>query len=488
MALNHYTVAGSSSSPDLNHKIFGLNPWPRLPSLLFLAAAALILTAFLAGCSGIRTPLEKTAREDIAKVSARYRPDEARPELPKLSHESQLGDYLRFAMLNNPKIEAAYYDWISSVESITTARSLPDPRLTFSMDIADIVTSVMAGLMVDLPGPGKLRAAGDVAAAVGQGRYWAFETEVLRAVYDVKIAYYRLRFLENNIDVQKQTLRLLGDLEQLAKQQNAAGRTTLQDVLRAQIEQDKLQSQIDNLEDSRGALLAEFKAALGLGVDQADPPAPKIFTPSADSPDREEILASALKRNPTLKMIEADVLRAQNMMEVARRTGWPDVTLAGEVNLQSIPTVWKPSISISLPIWRDKIAAEVATAQAGRLAAEARLSSEQIRLATELASMLYVYRESERNSALLEQKLVPKGRQSVQAARVGYATGKSGFLDVIEGYRQLLGFDLSLIEARTQREMALASLSVLIAGVPPQDSPVLGQDEHSGLEHEENAK
>ena len=141
--------------------------------------------------------------------------------------------------------------------------------------------------------------------------------------------------------------------------------------------------------------------------------------------------------------------------------------------------MWTPSASVTLPIWRDKIAAEIAGAQAGKRAAEARLTGEQVQLAAELAAMLYMYRESVRNTRLLEDRLIPKGRQSLQAARAGYANGKSGFLDVIDGYRQLLGFDLAIIEARTQRELALASLSLLIAGVPPQGSPTLAPAERS---------
>ena len=72
------------------------------------------------------------------------------------------------------------------------------------------------------------------------------------------------------------------------------------------------------------------------------------------------------------------------------------------------------------------------------------------------------------------------GRQALQSAHTGYATGKSGFFEALEGYRQLLGFELALIEARTRRELALASLSLLIAGVPPPGSPTLPPPERSG--------
>ena len=48
------------------------------------------------------------------------------------------------------------------------------------------------------------------------------------------------------------------------------GKATLQDVLRAQIEQERLNNEIVNLEDSRGPLLAQFKAALGIEPNEPD--------------------------------------------------------------------------------------------------------------------------------------------------------------------------------------------------------------------------
>lgn len=409
----------------------------------------------------------------MAAIAQRYRPGDAKPALPALTTTSPLADYLLFAMLNGPRVEAAYYEWAAAVEGITTARSLPDPRLTFEADIADTIMSLMPGLMVDLPGPGKLKAAGDVMAAESRVAYFGFEREVLRTALAVKSAYYRLHFLEETIRVQRETLRLLGDLEQLAQQQNAAGRVTLQDVLRAQIAREQVENQITNLEDSRSALVAELKSALGLGPGHEDPPIPANFEPSVGDPKPDELLATALRRNPDLRAMEEDVLRAEASLGLARKSGVPDFSLGLEVDVKASPLLFRPSAGMTLPIWRDKIAAEIAGAQANKRAAEARLTAEQVQIAAELASMLFMYREAMRNDALLRDKLLPKSKQSLDAARAGYVNGRAGFLDVIDAQRTLLDFELMGIEARTQRELALASLSLAIAGVPPLGAPTL---------------
>ncbi len=402
-----------------------------------------------------------------------YRPGDAKPTLPILTEDSPLSDYLRFAMLNNPKVEAEYYAWAASVERITGARSLPDPRITFEADITSMLETVLPGLMIDLPGPGKLRAAGDVASGEARASAFRFEIEVLKTALGRKSAYFRLHFLEGTLRAQRETLALLQELESQAQQQVAAGKSGIQDVIRSQIERGQLSTQIANLEDSRSVLLAEFRAALGLMPDDAAVPVPSAFESSPPPPPADQILALAAVRNPLIHQMEADVQRGEAMLDLARTSRVPDFSIGVEADVKASPVMWRPTGSITLPIWRDKIAAEIAAAQFEKQSSEARLSAEQIGLAADLASMLYMYRESTRNGELYASTLLPKARQSLDAARSGYAAGRSSFLDVIDAERQLLVFDLSLVEARTQRELTLASISLLIAGTPPEGAPLL---------------
>jgi outer membrane protein, heavy metal efflux system len=427
----------------------------------------------LAGCTGTPTASERQARAHVEAVRSMYRPGDAKPTLPDLSKDSPLADYLRFAMLSNPRVEAEYYAWAASVERITGARSLPDPRITFEADITSMLETVMPGLMIDLPGPGKSRAAGDVAAGESRASYFKFEIEVLRTAMALKSAYFRLHFLEDTLRVQRETLALLGDLETQAQQQVAAGKGGIQDVIRAQIEREQLSTQIANLKDSRDVLVAEFRAALGLRPGDPAVPVPSSFESSAAPPPADQILALAAAHNPWLRQMEAEVRRGEAMIDLARTSRVPDFSIGIEADVKASPVMWRPSGSITLPIWRDKIAAEIAAAQFEKRSSEARLSAEQIGVAADLASMLYMYRESTRNIDLYAVTLLPKARQSLDAARSGYAAGRSSFLDVIDAERQSLVVDLSLVEARTQRELSLASLSLLIAGTAPEGAPIL---------------
>ncbi|MCW5555510.1 MAG: TolC family protein [Verrucomicrobiae bacterium] len=435
----------------------------------------LAVSLLLAGCTGIQTKGERAARADLETVNRVYQPNAVERNLPALANDSTLGDYLRFAMLNQPSVEAAYFDWAASVERITVERSLPDPRLSFESDIADIVMTVMPGLMQEFPGPGKLKAAADVATAESRTKYFLFETSVLQTAFSLKRAYYQLWFLDENVRINRQTLALLAELEETARAQNAAGKVTLQDVYRAQIEQDQLTTEIENLEDSRRPLVAQLKGALGLTRDQADPPQPKQFESTPLDLNGDALLDTAFARNPRLKTMEADVRMAEAAIALARKSKVPDFSLGLMADAKASPTMFRPLAGMTLPIWRDKIAAQVAQAQANKRAAEARLSSEQIMVTVDFAMKSYDYREITRNLVLLQEKLIPKAKQSLEIARAGYLSGQIDFFNLLDAERTLLNFQLQEVEARTRREIVLADLSLTIAGIAPQGAPILPQ-------------
>ena len=433
---------------------------------------SLILLVLLAGCKGTSTQGEKEARRQVEAVAGAYRPGGRKPELPVLTSQSSLSNYLTYALLNQPQVEAAYFDWLASVEGITVARSLPDPQLTFQMDIQQVVTSLMPGLMMSFPGMGKLRAAGALAAAQSQAQYFAFRSASLQSAYAVEGAYYQLYFLQEKIRVNRENLNLLSELTRLARAQNEVGKATLQDALRAQIAQERLESEIANLEDSRAALLARFKAALGIGSDQPAPPVPQRLESAPLDLTADSLLEAALAQNTRLKGMEAEVRAADAAIAQAYKARMPDVTVGLMADVKMSPTVYRPWGTVSIPLWRDKLAAEVAQAQASKRAGEARLSAEQIALAVAVAEKAFLYRETSRNLVLLQNQLLPQQRQSLELARSGYLAGQIDFLNLTDTEQTLLRFGLDEVEARTQRELSLAELSLIVQGMPPSGAGV----------------
>jgi outer membrane protein TolC len=433
-----------------------------------LLLPGLAITWLATGCRGVPAAGETSARHELAMVGGQLRTPSPPP-----AAGATLRDYELFAVRQHPEVAAAYADWAASVENITVARSWPDPKLTFELYAADALSSLMPGLSMDIPGPGKLAARAAVASAESRAKYFAFATTVQQTAFEVAKNFYPLYYLDARLQVNRQSLALLASLEALARAQNEVNRASLQDVLKAQIERDKLSTETENLEDSRRVLLAKFKAALGLRREDADPPAPANAEFIAAGLSDDALFAAALSHNPRLQELTSEIGLAEANIRMANKDKIPDFTTGFEVDAKAAPAVWNPQFSATLPIWRDKLAAEIAAARNDRGAAAARLSAEQINLAADFAEQTYLIREASRELALLRERLLPRARESLEVTRAAYRSGQVDFLNVIDAERALLDFQLDEIAAQTQRATAGAELALLVAGTPPENAPLL---------------
>jgi outer membrane protein TolC len=257
----------------------------------------------------------------------------------------------------------------------------------------------------------------------------------------------------------------------MALQRNVVNQATLQDVLRAQMEQERLRTEIANLEDSRQPLAAQFKAALGLPAEAPEPPLPARFetTPLTVAPSN--LLAAAYARNPRLKAMAAEVQRAEAALQLAAKAGVPDFSAGLMADLKMTPLLFRPLASVTLPVWRGKVRALLAEAQAQKSAAQARFTNEQLMLAVEVAEKTFMLREADRNLTLTQEALLPKARLALEAARAGYLSNQSSFVDLTDAWREVLTAEQDAIMARTERELALAELDLLVLGQPPAGTP-----------------
>jgi hypothetical protein len=63
--------------------------------------------------------------------------------------------------------------------------------------------------------------------------------------------------------------------------------------------------------------------------------------------------------------------------------------------------------------------------------------------------------------------LLPKQSSSLEVARSAYLAGQTDFFNLTDTEQTLLRFGLNEVEARTQRELSLAELSLIVQGMPP---------------------
>lgn len=444
-----------------------------LLSRLACPAALGVATSLLfSGCAGTAAPGEKAARERVTAVGEVLRSARAPAPLPA---DPTLQDLVRFSLMKHPSVAAAYFDWKAKVEAIAPARSLPDPQLTFEADITDMLMTLMPGLMFDFMGPGKRAAMGAEATADSEVAYRAYVAAVLNQAAAVRNAWVELGYVEEALRLRESSK---GAVERSAaldasSYATASGMASLEAQVSFANQTAQLQSEIASLEDRRSAARLRLKASLGLLPTDPDPAWPHPSLAATPLPDEAELWRRIDHANPQLGSMRAMVEMAVAGVQVAQRTTRPDFALGLMADVKANPIMYRPQANLSLPIWRDKIAAAIANAEAKRDAARARVDAERLGMAAEFAQMLYMVRESDRMISYLERTALPNLESSIASAAASYQAGMSGPGMIPQTELMALAMRLERAEALRARETAVTALLLMTADLAPTDSPLL---------------
>jgi outer membrane protein TolC len=427
-----------------------------------LAAGCLVL---LAGCNTMPAAAERTVRDHLAAVGHELPP--GRGQLPLLGAESQPSDYVRFALLKHPAVFAAYSEWRAAVESIAPARALPDPQITFQADIAGTVTSLMPGVMFDLTVPGKRAALAREAAAGSEVAYREYVGTVVRTAAEVRKAWIELAFLEGMIPLREASLTAIGQSADIAAAEYSTGRgvTTLEGQIQTAGEAARIHSELATLADRLHAARVQFKSALGLEPADPNPFWPRFPLTPTVLLSEEELWRRVQASNPDLAKMRAMVEMAVAGEAVARQGRIPDFTAGLMADVKQAPWMWRPTATVTLPVWRGKIAGQIAAAQARREAAAANVDAERLSMAAELARMLYMVREADRMIVYIDATALPNIDRTVASAEAAIQSGMGAPGMIPEARLMAANMRIERLSALREREQAVAELLLMTAEV-----------------------
>jgi outer membrane protein TolC len=412
-----------------------------------------------------------TAYGSIAKASV---PDT--PTLPELTESSGLSDYLAYAALNNPGLEAAFNRWKAALERVPQVKALPDPRFTYMYYIQEVETRVGPqdqglGIAQAFPWFGKLSLRGDVATEAANAARKRYEVVKLKLFFEVKDAYYEYYYLAKSVAVTKDNITLVKRLEGVARSRYKAAAGRHPDVVRAQVEIGKLEDRYQTLLDLRQPIVARLNAALNRPV-KADIPWPSEISVQDVNVVDKELLAELMAGNPELQALDFEIDRNKRAIELAKKDYYPDINLGLNFIDTGSSSVGNPSddgkdpviamISLNLPLWRKKYDAGVREARAQYYAARQDRTEKTNSLSSQLKLALYRFRDAERKIDLYGDALLPKARESLKVTESAYWGTTGSFTDLIDAQRIYLEFALSYERALADYAQSLAKLEVLV--------------------------
>lgn len=442
----------------------------RTPSVVASLGAVAFLASSCAG-SGYGELRDELASARPKAVAVAQIPATAADALPE---SADLYDLLRYARDHNPGAVAAYHRWHASTERIPQERALPDPQLLLDqidVSVGPRPREIEVSQMV--PWVGTLGLRGQVAAHEARAAREEFHALLDMLYYDVVDTYVEYYYVSQSADITQALIELMADAEAVAQARYRDGSGSFADVIRAQLEQDRLDNELISLQSETRPIRARLNAALSRPAD-ASLAAPRELPAESLALSDDEVLASAASGNPRLLALDEMVAREERAASVAARRYLPDLMFgitymdrdqsASAHDAVGADDDVMAMVGLNIPIWWGSYNAGRREAQARRRAAEAERHDQENVLSAECARVLFAYHDAERRVALYRDELIPRATEALNAARAGFAAGDVDFSGFLDTERLLLDFQLSLDRSRADRLSRLAQLRMLIGG------------------------
>ena len=398
-----------------------------------------------------------------------------------------LDQVLELARDRNPELRALRA-LASAVEARRAAAStLPDPGFMlgvtnvgipdFSADRA-MTMAPMLQLTQTVPFPGKLGLRGDMSALdvelAEQGvaeAWWSLRARVASLFLD-------LYAVDRRIAVRRETLRLLGDFETVARALYASGSGRQADVLRASVEVARVDGELRDLEARRSAGAARLNALLdrGSGAELGAAVPPRL--PSS-VPEAATLRAWAEETRPALVAARLAVERARAGGRLARKELWPDLMVGLQYGQrdrgQGVERMGGATVGFSLPVFagrrqlraRDEAAAMQSLADARLRGKRAQVDARILELTAELGrtrTLIRLYRE----------EVLPQARATVDAAFSSYRVGEVDFLTLMDAELTVNRFEDELHTLVAEYGKALAGMEAAVGrALPVLDGAVM---------------
>jgi outer membrane protein TolC len=274
---------------------------------------------------------------------------------------------------------------------------------------------------------------------------------------DAANAYLMLQERRRTAALVEEQMAFARDVVSAANARYASGTAPQSDVLRAEVEVARLGAQARALVGEVRGAEAMLNTSLALDVDAPVPPlAPVAF---AQPVPAWSSIKSALTSRPELAAGRAEIARAEADLQVMRDMFRPMATIrTGPSYTMAEGRGWMAMVGFSLPIWREKLHAGVAEAQAMRAMSEFDLRAMTRMVEGQAAVAVNQVQAARERQLALTRDVLPRARLAIEPAVAGYAAGQLPLVSVIEAVQALWLVQSDLIAADTQLGLAWARL------------------------------
>ena len=390
--------------------------------------------------------------------------------------KENLNEYLKIAAENNPGLKVIFNDYMAAMEKVPQVGTLPDPQFTFAYFAQPVETRVgpqnwRFSLTQSFPWFGLLSAKEGVAIDMAKAKFEQFENKKSNLFFEIKTTYYNYYFIEKAIEITKENIKILEVFKRLSLVKIEAGKASIVDELRVELELNDLENQLALFVDTKEALQIKFNNLLNREVIESIK-IPKVLWQDKLSSDKKSLLEIIYNSNHELKSIDFRLNAFLNQEVVAKKEGLPQFNIGiGYTIVNKNPNsifpdngkdaILFPSVGIKIPLFRKKYKAMIKEAKFYQKSETSRKKDKKNFLST-------VYENAYKNFSDGNRRIYLNKKQSEIAKKIldvlitSYSADAKDFEEVLRIERQLLKYELEYQKALTDKNAAIAFINYLL--------------------------
>lgn len=394
---------------------------------------------------------------------------------PGASPRLTLGDVYELVEARSPRLDAARQMTAAAVARIRPTRTLPDPVLQLGLmnrnlpglGLADPLGMNQVQLMQMVPIAGKLGLAGRIASAQAD----AARARAADLGWDLRaraaMAFYEIYQADRSIAIAMATQGLLRDVAITARTLYSVGQGRQADILRAQVEVDRMTEEIARMRTMRAAAAARLNALLDR---PSDTPVPSPVLPRFPSAlaSRDTLEHRAIAGRPMLAAAAREVEASIDAERRARREIWPDLQVGASYGQRPMvgggtERMASFMVGFSVPIWAGRRQLEMRRETAAmRLSAEAELTAMRAETRGRVGELVAALERARELRALYVTTIVPQAEATVASTFAAYRVGDVDLPMLLDAQMTLNRYRQQVFQLDAEEGIALAELETLL--------------------------
>lgn len=390
-----------------------------------------------------------------------------------------LENYIKSVFENNASLKDVYHKWQSTLSGVEVASTLPDPQFNAGYFLQSIETKVgpqkfKIGVSQKIPFEGKLSLKEDVVRENANAILEEYNQLKLNLENTFKKNYYNLSYLKQQQIIYSDHLSLLKDFALTLKSSYEASKASYNSLIRVDIEIDKLSDRLSTLKEMESPIIATLNSilnrpALGkIHIEKLNKFAVNVFSDE----DEVKFIKNLYQSNPQLRSFSHKIKSKTFKKKLAAKNYFPDFTVGvdwintGSSNVPGIDGSGKDALiikaGINIPIWRNKYKAIEIGANEDYLSTVEMQVNLKNNYEAKLKKAFFDYKDGLRKQKLYKEMIIPKAEESLRVMLSSFETEESNYIDIIDGERVLLEFQLNYEKAVTDTLSAVSEIKSLV--------------------------